>query len=149
MKAKSLFVMVIFGCGAAVPLALAREGFGQPQGVARQPAEPKVVAVTAVKASLDADVDPRFGRCAFFVIADLENGTVETIKNVNANSKGHVGPLAVKLIASKGVKVLLTGKCGPTAFSALSKKKIRVVEGCSGSVRDVMEQFKEGKLKRE
>jgi predicted Fe-Mo cluster-binding NifX family protein len=107
---------------------------------------PKKIAVTAVKASLDADVDPRFGRCAYFVIMDLEEGKVETVENTNAASRGHVGPLAVQLIASKGAKVLLTGKCGPTASKALSDKGIRVVEGCSGSVRDVIKQYKEGKL---
>jgi predicted Fe-Mo cluster-binding NifX family protein len=107
---------------------------------------PKKIAVTAVKASLDAAVDPRFGRCAFFVIMDLDEGTVETLQNTNAASRGHVGPLAVQLIASKGVKVLLTGKCGPTASGALTEKGIQVVEDCSGSVRDVIEQYKEGKL---
>jgi predicted Fe-Mo cluster-binding NifX family protein len=109
---------------------------------------PKKFAVTASKASLDAAVDPRFGRCAFFVIVDSEAGTVETMENVNAAARGHVGPRAVQLIASKGVKVLLTGKCGPTATNALADNKIRVVEGCSGRVRDVIKQYKEGKLQQ-
>jgi predicted Fe-Mo cluster-binding NifX family protein len=105
----------------------------------------KKVAVTAVAASLDAAVDPRFGRCAYFVIVDLEEGTVETLDNANAAARGHAGAQSAQLIASKGATVLLTGKCGPTASSALAKQGIQVVSGCSGSVRDVIRKYKEGK----
>jgi len=108
---------------------------------------PRKIAVTAVEPSLDAAVDPRFGRCPHFVIVDAEKGTFEAVKNTNATAGGRAGAQSAKTIASKGAKVLLTGKCGPSAFRALSAAGIKVVSGCSGTVRDVIKQYKEGKLK--
>jgi len=108
---------------------------------------PRKIAVTAVEPSLDAAVDPRFGRCPHFVIVDAEKETFEAFKNTNATVGGHAGAPSAKMIASKGAKVVLTGKCGPSAFRALSAAGIKVVSGCSGTVRDVINQYKEGKLK--
>lgn len=42
--------------------------------------------------------------------------------------------------------MLLTGKCGPSALRALSAEGIEVVSGCSGTVHEVMEQYKAGQL---
>lgn len=107
----------------------------------------KKIAVTAVEPSLDAAVDPRFGRCAHFVLVDVEQGTFEAFKNTNATTGGHAGGPSARMVASKGAKVVLTGKCGPSAFRALSAEGVKVVSGCSGTVRDVVKQYKEGKLK--
>ena len=105
------------------------------------------IAVTAVEPSLDSAVDPRFGRCPHFVLVDVEQGTFEAFKNTNATTGGHAGGPSAKMIASKGAKVVLTGKCGPNAFRALSAAGIKVVSECSGTVRDVIKQYQEGKLK--
>jgi len=105
------------------------------------------IAVTAVEPSLDAAVAPRFGRCSHFLIVDVEKGTFEAIKNTNAAADGRAGARSAKTIASKGAKALLTGKCGPSAFQALSAAGVEVVSGCSGTVRDVIKQYQEGKLK--
>jgi predicted Fe-Mo cluster-binding NifX family protein len=53
---------------------------------------------------------------------------------------------SARMIASKGAKVLLTGKCGPSALRALSAERIDVVSGCSGTVSEVLERYKAGKL---
>jgi predicted Fe-Mo cluster-binding NifX family protein len=107
----------------------------------------KRIAVTAAEPSLDAEVDPRFGRCAYFVIMDAERGTLETLKNTNAAAAGGgVGVESAQMIASKKAEVLLTGKCGPSALEALSSKGIHVVTGCSGTVRDAVRRYKEGML---
>lgn len=115
----------------------------------RGPAVPKErfgkIAVTAVAPSLDAAVDPQFGRCPYFLLVDAEGETFEALKNTNAGG-GNAGVQAAEMIAAKGVKVLLTGKCGPSASEALAAAGIQVVLGCSGSVRAVVRQFKAGQL---
>jgi predicted Fe-Mo cluster-binding NifX family protein len=103
------------------------------------------IAVTAVGPSLDAAVDPRFGRCRYFVIVDSETGTIETLENTNVSGRG-AGVQSAQMIASKGAKVLLTGKCGPSASRALSAAGIQVVSGCSGTVRTAIKQFKATQL---
>jgi predicted Fe-Mo cluster-binding NifX family protein len=41
------------------------------------------IAVTAAGSTLDATMDPRFGRCAYFVIVETDDMTFEAIENTN------------------------------------------------------------------
>jgi predicted Fe-Mo cluster-binding NifX family protein len=104
------------------------------------------ICVTATAASLDAQIDPRFGRCAFFVIADSETMKLETLPNSAADVSGSAGIQAAQTIANKGVKLLITGNVGPKAFQALSAAGIEVVTGAMGSVREAVAKFKRGGL---
>lgn len=104
------------------------------------------IAVTATEPSLDATVDPRFGRCAYFLIVDAEQETFEALENTNAALGGGAGIQSAQMIANAGAQLLLTGNCGPNAFRTLSAAGIQVVPGCSGSVRAAIEQFKSGQL---
>jgi predicted Fe-Mo cluster-binding NifX family protein len=108
--------------------------------------QPNKIAVTAAQPSLDAAVEPRFGRCPYFVLVDPETGAFEALKNTNTDGRG-AGVQSARMIASKGAKVLLTGKCGASAVRALSTERIEVVEGCSGTVREVIERYKAGELR--
>ena len=106
---------------------------------------PVKIAVTAAEPSLDAAVDPRFGRCRYFVLVDAEQGMVEALKNTDAGH-GNAGVQSAEMIAAKEVRVVLTGKCGPNALSTLSAAGIQVIPGCSGAVRAVIKQFKTRQL---
>ena len=103
-------------------------------------------AVTASGPTLDANVDPRFGRCAYFVIVDPDTLEFEAIENSNAALGGGAGIQSGQLMAGKGVQFVLTGNCGPNAHATLSAAGIGVIPGCSGTVRDAVEQFKAGQL---
>ena len=105
------------------------------------------IAVTAAGPSLDAAVDPRFGRCPYLVIMDVGKGICEAFENSNASARGKAGARTAEMIASERVQVVLTGKCGPSAFRALSAAEVTVVSECSGKIRDVIKQYQEGKLK--
>jgi len=103
-------------------------------------------AVSSSGTDPESPVDPRFGRCAYFVIVDTETMRFETISNSNIGTPHGAGIGAAQLIASKGVKAVLTGNVGPNAFSALSAAGVRVVTGAAGTVKDVVEKFKLGEL---
>ena len=105
------------------------------------------ICITAVSDSLDAKIDPRFGRCPYFVIVDSETMEFEAVSNVAAGSMHGAGIQAAQTAASKGVKVVLTGHVGPNAFQALSAAGIRVVTGAFGNLREVVEKYKRGELK--
>ncbi|MDH5389645.1 MAG: NifB/NifX family molybdenum-iron cluster-binding protein [Candidatus Bathyarchaeota archaeon] len=105
------------------------------------------ICVTAVSGSLEAQIDPRFGRCPYFVIVDSETMEFETVPNIASGSMSGAGIQAAQTMASKGVKVLITGNVGPNAFQALSAAGIRVVIGAFGNVREVIEKYKSGELK--
>jgi len=104
------------------------------------------VAVSATGSTLEAAVDPRFGRCSTFVLVETDDMTCEAIDNGNSSLGGGAGIQSAQLMAQKGVKTVLTGNCGPNAHQTLTAAGIDVVVGCSGSVSDVVERFKSGQL---
>ena len=105
------------------------------------------ICVSAVANSLDAQLDPRFGRCPYLVIVDDETMQFEAIPNVASGAMGGAGIQAAQTIAGKGVKVLITGSIGPNAFQALSAAGIKIMTGAFGTVREVVEKCKKGELK--
>ena len=104
------------------------------------------IAVSASGPTLDAEVDPRFGRCRYFIIVDPENMEFEMVENSGALAGGGAGIATAQTIADKGVEAVLTGDCGPNAFQVLSAAGIKVVTGASGTVRDAVQSYKTGHL---
>ena len=104
------------------------------------------IAITATEPSLDAKVDPRFGRCPCFLIVDTDTQKFEAVENPNLMLGGGAGIQSAQLMAEKGVQFVLTGNCGPNAYQTLSAAGIGIIIGCGGTVADVVEQFKAGQL---
>lgn len=105
------------------------------------------ICVSAAAGDLNAPLDPRFGRCPYFVIVDSETMQFEVVPNRAAEAMGGAGIQAAQTIASKGVEVLITGNVGPKAFQALSAAGVKIVTGAFGTVREVVEKYKRGELK--
>jgi len=105
------------------------------------------ICVSATANSLDAPVDPRFGRCQYFLVVDSETMQFEAIPNMASGAMGGAGIQAAQIIASKGVKALITGNVGPNAFQALSAAGIQIITGAYGTVREAVEKYKKGELK--
>jgi predicted Fe-Mo cluster-binding NifX family protein len=103
-------------------------------------------AITAASPTLDANVDPRFGRCSCFLIVETDDMTFEAIDNTNRELGQGAGIQSVRLLANRGIQYVLTGNCGPNAHQALTAAGIGVVVGCAGTVREVAQQFKAGQL---
>lgn len=104
------------------------------------------IAITAGEPTLDANVDPRFGRCAYFLIVDPETMDFEAVENPNPALGGGAGIQSGQVVGAKDVKFVLTGNCGPNAHETLSAAGIEVISGCSGAVRNAIERFKTGQL---
>jgi predicted Fe-Mo cluster-binding NifX family protein len=105
------------------------------------------ICVSASANSLDASVDPRFGRCPYFIIVDSETLQFEAVPNPASGAVGGAGIQAVQIIASKGAKAVITGNVGPNAFQALSAAGIKIITGAYGTVREVVEKYRRGELK--
>jgi predicted Fe-Mo cluster-binding NifX family protein len=104
------------------------------------------IAISATAPGLDAEVDPRFGRCQHFIIVDPQSMEFEVLDNSNAMAAGGAGISTAQMIASKGVEVVLTGNCGPNAYQTLSAAGVQVITGVSGRIKDAIEAFKSGKF---
>lgn len=104
------------------------------------------IAVSATAPTLDAEVDPRFGRCQYFIIVDPETMEFEAMDNSSAMAAGGAGISTAQVVANKGVGVVLTGNCGPNAYQTLSAAGVQVISGVVGIVRDAVEAYKAGRL---
>ncbi|MBD3390848.1 MAG: dinitrogenase iron-molybdenum cofactor biosynthesis protein [Chitinivibrionales bacterium] len=100
------------------------------------------VAVTSKGNTIDSEVDPRFGRCRWFCIVNTDDMTFQAVQNANASVGGGAGVQSGQLMATHDVACVLTGNCGPNAFSTLEAADIQVITGVSGTVREAVEQFK-------
>ena len=60
------------------------------------------LAVSAMGSNLEAQIDPRFGRCRYFVIVDPDTMEFETINNSGASSGGGAGIAAAQQILIGG-----------------------------------------------
>jgi len=105
------------------------------------------ICVTSQEDNLDSQVDQRFGRCQYFVIADTETLEFEAIKNPNIEAMGGAGVQSGQFVAGKQVKAVLTGNVGPNAFQTLKAAGIDVITGVSGSVKEAIEKYKKGGFK--
>jgi predicted Fe-Mo cluster-binding NifX family protein len=105
------------------------------------------ICVSASADNLDAQVDPRFGRCPYFMIVDSETMEFEAIPNTATGAMGGAGIQAAQTVAGKGIHAVLTGNVGPNAFQALSATGIKIVVGAFGTVRETVEKYKKGELK--
>ncbi|MFO8052010.1 MAG: NifB/NifX family molybdenum-iron cluster-binding protein [Thermoplasmatota archaeon] len=104
------------------------------------------VAVTSKGKELDSEVDPRFGRCKYFLIVDTSTMEFDAVMNESAMASGGAGPQASQTISGNGAGVVLTGNVGPNAYRALEAAGILIITGCRGTVREMVEKFKSGEL---
>ena len=105
------------------------------------------IAVTSSGTNLDSEVDPRFGRAAYFLIVDPDTFQFEVVDNAeNANALKGAGITAAKTVCDKGANVLITGFCGPNAFKALKAVNINVADNATGTIKEALENYANGKL---
>jgi predicted Fe-Mo cluster-binding NifX family protein len=95
---------------------------------------------------MDAQVDPRFGRAAYFALVETETMAYEAVENGNVAAAGGAGINAAKAVIDAGAQAVLTGNCGPNAERTLRAGKVKLYTGVEGTVVAAVEQFKAGAL---
>ena len=104
------------------------------------------IAVTSQGCSLESQVDPRFGRTAYFILIDTSTMAFEAIENQNIAAAGGAGISSAKVVIDAGAEAVLTGNCGPNAQRTLSAGNVKLYTGAAGTVAQAVEAFKTGKL---
>ena len=104
------------------------------------------ICITSTGPSLDSEMEPRFGRCQYFLFVDPETMALEALENPNIGASGGAGIQSAQLVANKGVNALITGQVGPNAFTTFQAAGIKILAGASGKVREVLEKYKNNQL---
>jgi predicted Fe-Mo cluster-binding NifX family protein len=136
------------GVGTAPTLAGARNDTGTlPEPVYTRQGDPLMVVVSARGESMDAAVDSRFGRAAFFLAVDLASGAARAHNNTpNLESAQGAGIQAAETVARLEPEAVLTGNVGPKAFRVLRAAGIRVYRCEQGTVAEAVARFRAGEL---
>lgn len=104
------------------------------------------IAITSTGKDLESKIDPRFGRCQYFIVLDPETMEFTAHDNSGVMQRGGAGPIAVKTLSDLGAEIVITGNVGPNAFDALNSAGIKAYIGASGTIKEALEQWKNGEL---
>ena len=107
------------------------------------------VAVSSSGTHLDSPIDPRFGRCAYFVIVNTDDMRFEVFDNEGIALGGGAGIQSSQFVVSKGAGAIITGNIGPNAVQTLSAAGVEIFIGQTGSVREAVERYRSGDIKPE
>jgi predicted Fe-Mo cluster-binding NifX family protein len=99
--------------------------------------------------SLEAVLDPRFGRAARFLIVDEGGNILEVIDNGNVNASHGAGPATASLVSRTGATMVISGRYGPKAYDALKAFGVEPWVGQPDrTVGDLLEDLKQSRLQR-
>ena len=104
------------------------------------------IAVSSSGNGVESQVDPRFGRCAYFVIVETDDMGFEAFENGSIAMGGGAGIQAAQFVASKGAKSVITGNVGPNAVQTLSAAGVETFVGQTGTVREAIDRYTKGKI---
>ena len=104
------------------------------------------VAVSSNGKDLDASIDQRFGRCAYFLIIETDDMSFEVFDNESAALGGGAGIQSAQFVISKGAGAVITGNCGPNAVQVLSAAGVDVFLGVTGTIKAAVEMHKSKNL---
>lgn len=109
-----------------------------------------IVAVAATEKGIDGEVAGHFGNATHFVVAEIEEGKVKSIKLVKSPHAGqHVPGALPKFVKELKADVIITGGIGPMAIKIFNDYKIKLLIGVEGKVKDALEQYAKGRLESE
>ena len=106
------------------------------------------ICITSNGPNLDSFVDPRFGRCLYFIFIDDKNlDKFEAVQNTGVNAMRGAGITAAQIVVDKKAEVVISGNFGPNAFGVLSASGVKILQAMPGiKIRDALEAFKQGQL---
>ena len=104
------------------------------------------IIITASSNTIEGPFNPRFGRADYFMLYDSDSQEWSAFQNPAADASGGAGPQAVQFIAGKNPEVVISGRYGPSAYTALEAAGIKAYIANAGTVSQVLGQFLDGQL---
>lgn len=106
-----------------------------------------IVGVSSYGKDLNSQLDPRFGRCSYFLVVNSDDMSFEVFSNQSAALGAGAGIQSAQFLATKAVDAVITGNCGPNAVQTLTAAGIELFAGQTGTIKEAVEKFNKGKLR--
>lgn len=105
------------------------------------------IILTTQSADLDSNIDPRFGRCAYFIVYDTDTTEWQAHPNPAMRASGGAGIHATQFISDQGASAVVSGKFGPNAVYALNNAGVKMYTyGQINIAHAAIQGYLEGKL---
>lgn len=106
----------------------------------------KICIPTMGKNGLEDIIGEHFGRVPTYTVVDIDTYAVKVIPNTSHHMGGYGDP--PEIMAREGVNVMVCQGLGRRAISMFESLGITLYIGASGTVRDAVDMFKQGKLQK-
>lgn len=106
------------------------------------------IAISSPDGKLNTSFTPRFGRCEYFIFIDTDTHNWEAKPNPAAAAHGGAGAQVVQFLSNHNIEAAITGRYGPTAFTALEAAGIQGFEAKDGTPEELLEKLLAGELKQ-
>ncbi len=108
------------------------------------------VAISANSEDINGQVNPVFGRCPGFIIAEVEDSEIkkhEFVGNDAMNAAGGAGIAAAQTVINQGVQAVISGNVGPNAFAVFKQSGIKFYPASGMGIQEAVKKMAEGALK--
>ena len=107
------------------------------------------IALTATDNNSESMLDQRFGRAKYFIIFDTEKNEYSFVNNKqNLNAEQGAGIQSAQTVVQVDAEAVITGHTGPKAFNVLNMAGVKIYYSAALSVKDALQQFRNGVLKQ-
>jgi predicted Fe-Mo cluster-binding NifX family protein len=107
----------------------------------------RIAVSTENDQGLDSIVSHHFGRCPYYVLADVEGGEVRDVATVtNPFFSNHQPGQVPRFISEQGADVIMTGGMGRRALAIFQEESIETVTGAHGTVGEALRDYLGGRL---
>ena len=106
----------------------------------------KICVPTIGENGLNNLVGEHFGRVPTYTIVDLDTNDVKVIPNTSHHMGGQVDP--PEIMAKEGVNVMICQGLGRRAITMFEEFGIEVYIGATGTVKDAVAAFRQGRLQK-
>jgi len=105
------------------------------------------IFITSTGENLESMVDPKFGRCDYYIIYDTETKNFEAKGNPYKNGQSSVGISVAQLAINNNCPVAISGNYGPNAFQVLSEGKVKTYKAKDDmTIKEAVEACLKGEL---
>jgi predicted Fe-Mo cluster-binding NifX family protein len=97
------------------------------------------IAIATTKNNLSGSISLQAGRAPYYLIIDEQGELLEAIRNPFAVGGGGAGTAVAKMLADKGVHLVVAAKLGPNMVAGLNERGIKFQEA-QGAVEDIIKE---------
>ncbi|MGD8456160.1 MAG: NifB/NifX family molybdenum-iron cluster-binding protein [Anaerolineales bacterium] len=106
------------------------------------------IAITSSGKENTSPLNPRFGRCEYFIIIDTDTKEWKAVNNPAIGARGGAGTQAAQFIANQGAKAVISGRFGPNAFTTLEAAGLQAFVSVQETVDAALDKFLAGELEQ-